>query len=346
MALTRSLRIWIAFAIGGILGLLWLAYFSFTLSPVALRLDGAMNAIPDASISTSLPVVVARGAGLQEIADTLIEQRVIRSASAFKLYAILSGSAHQLKPGLYSFSQASSTPELIRSLVAGPAKEISVLIPEGANLADIDAALARYGVTKKGEMLKLRTTDFYDDYPFLRGTRSFEGFFFPDTYRFYFDSAPATVARVMLSNYNARVGPLIADAPALPNWDGIPVPRRGMFSSLELTTIASMIEKEVPDSAERRLVADILYRRLKIGMPLQIDATVDYAKTNGTRYDTYEFYGLPPGPIASPGLDAIEAALNPRPSSYLYYLSDPRTKKTIFSKDFEEHKANKAKYLY
>lgn len=220
-----------------------------------------------------------------------------------------------------------------------------MLIPEGMGLAEIDATMARYGVLAAGTLKGARVADYYDTYPFLRGARSFEGFLFPDTYRFYFDSKPETVIRAMLDNYTARVSPLISDGGAV-DWDNIPITRRGIYSSLEITTIASMIEKEVPGSADRRIVADIMYRRLRISMPLQIDATVDYAKKYGAAYDTYERYGLPPGPIASPGLDALEAALNPKASPYLYYLSDPKTSKTIFSKDFEEHKANSEKYLY
>lgn len=343
MSLSRSHRIFIGAAIVLIIGLLWVTYFYFTLAPVATSLD--IPGVPTTSpVAGAAPIVVERGAGLTDIAQRLAQEQVIRSASAFKLYALLSGNAHQLKPGLYTISPASSTTEIIRLLVAGPAKEISVLIPEGMHAADIDATLARYGVLHAGDLLRLRVSDFYDQYPFLRGARSLEGFLFPDTYRFFFDSEPVVVARAMLDNYAKRVAPLIADDGNI-DWDSIPILRRGIFNSLEITTIASMIEKEVPDSAERRLVADIMYRRLRIDMPLQIDATVDYAKEHGERYDTYKQYGLPPGPIASPGVDAFEAALNPKSSSYLYYLSDPKTKKTIFSVTFEEHKANKEKYL-
>ena len=327
-----------------IIGLLWLAYFTFTLAPVSQSFDLPGSASSSISVAGIVPLVIERGEGLEQIARSLTDARVIRSASAFKFYALLSGSAHKLKPGLYTMSQASTTPELVRLLVSGPAKEISVLIPEGSTLADIDKTLARYGILHAGELLKLRVSDFYDKYPFLRGARSLEGFLFPDTYRFYFATDASAVAGVMLGNYAVRVGALIADGTET-NWDSIPITRRGIFNSLEITTIASLIEKEVPDSAERKIVADILYRRLKIDMPLQIDATVDYAKEHGDRYDTYKRYGLPPGPIASPGLDAIDAALNPRSTTYLYYLSDPVTKKTIFSKTFDEHKANREKYL-
>jgi len=124
------------------------------------------------------------------------------------------------------------------------------------------------------------------------------------------------------------------------DWNSIPVLRKGIFTIHEIANIAGMIEKEVPDSDERKMVADVIYKRLKINMPLQIDATVLYAKNNGDIYDTYKSYGLPPGPISNPGLDAIDAALNPKAGPYLYYLSDPETGDTIFARDFEEHKKN------
>lgn len=343
MALSRVFKYWIVLAVVFIIGLLWTTYFYFTLAPVAVSFDLPGTTAPVAA-SEITPVVIERGTGLREIADDLAGKGLIRSVSAFKLYAIMSGNAHQLKPGLYPLSPASSTTEIIRFLVAGPAKEISVLIPEGATVADAEAQLARYGVIHPGAISKLRVTDFYDDFPFLLGTRSFEGFLFPDTYRFYFDSDPSLVVRTMLTNYAARVSPLIADEGRV-DWDSIPVSRRGIFTSLQITTMASMIEKEVPYSIDRKMVADVMYRRLKLGMPLQIDATVDYAKKRGDQYDTYLHYGLPPGPISNPGVDAIDAALNPRSTQFLYYLSDPKTKHTIFSKTFEEHKANKEKYL-
>lgn len=343
MSLSRSTRLWIFLAMAFILGLLWLAYFYFTLAPVAATFDmpGSASRTP---VAGGVPIVIEKGEGIREIAAELAAESLIRSVSAFKLYAILSGNAHQLKPGLYTFTQTSSTVEIVQSLVAGPAKEISVLITEGMSLAEIDARIARYGVLPAGAISKSRVTDYYEKYPFLRGARSLEGFLFPDTYRFYFDSKPEIVITAMLDNFSSRVASLIAEGTTI-DWDSIPITRRGIFSSLEIATIASMIEKEVPFSADRRIVADIIYRRLKISMPLQIDATVDYAKTHGASYNTYEKYGLPPGPIASAGLDAFEAALNPKSSTFLYYLSDPKTKHTIFAKTFEEHKVNIQKYL-
>lgn len=298
-----------------------------------------------APATSSVPMVIERGEGFRDVAKRLATAGLIRSESAFKLYSLISGSAHQFKPGLYSFSSASSSVDLVRSLVAGPAKEITILIREGETLSEIDAHLARYGVIKQGSLKKVAVSDFVGEFPFLTGAVSLEGFLFPDTYRFYFGSDATQVARTMLSAFSAKVGPLVADE-GVPDFNSIPVLRRGIFSIKQVVTIASMIENEVPDSAERRIVADIIYRRLKIGMPLQLDATVLYAKDHDDdRYDTYMNPGLPRGPISNPGVDAIEASLSPKSSPYLYYLSDPKTKRTIFAKDFEEHKANVTKYL-
>ena len=114
----------------------------------------------------------------------------------------------------------------------------------------------------------------------------------------------------------------------------------------QIIIMASMLEKEVQTLEDKKLVAGILYKRLQISMPLQVDATVDYAAShNNPAYDTYKFYGLPKGPIANPGLDSIMAAIYPQSSDYWYYLSEPKEGKTIFSKTLDGHNAAIAKHL-
>ena len=135
------------------------------------------------------------------------------------------------------------------------------------------------------------------------------------------------------------------------------------ITNYQLLAIASLLEKEAPEYKDRQIIAGVLYKRLNLGIALQVDATLVYAKCAKTflicenpkiyrsdlgiqsSYNTYLYNGLPPGPIGNPGLDSIKAALNPVKSEYLYYLSDPITKKTIFSKDLDEHNENRAKYL-
>jgi UPF0755 protein len=349
MSLSHLPKFLIAFALMFIVGILWIAYLFYQLSPAegnaSLRLAQKNPEFSISPASSTVPIVVEKGDGFRLVANRLAQAGLIRSESAFKLYSIISGSAHQFKPGLYSFSSASSSVEMIRDLVSGPSKEITILIKEGESLAEIDAHLARYGVIKKGSLRKLSVADFSKDFPFLQNSVSLEGFLFPDTYRFYFGSDASDTARTMLTAFATKVGPLVSDE-GVADFASIPVLRRGIFSIKDVITIASMIENEVPNSADRKIVADIIYRRLKIGMALQIDATVDYAKErDDDRYNTYLNPGLPRGPISNPGIDAIESALNPKSSPYLYYLSDPKTKKTIFSKTFEEHRANIDKFL-
>jgi len=106
-----------------------------------------------------------------------------------------------------------------------------------------------------------------------------------------------------------------------------------------------MIEKEVPDSQERKIVSGIIQNRLREGMRLQIDVTSIYAKIHGPAYDTYKISGLPPGPIANPGLDSIEAAMFPEKTDYFFYISHPETKETIFSKTLLEHQEKIDQFL-
>lgn len=303
--------------------LLWIPYYIYMLGP-------RMSVVPTLGASEPVSFAVAQGDGLRGISVALEGRELVKSAQFFRLYAFLSGKAHQLKPGMYEISPASSTPEIAEQLVAGPADEVEIRILEGATVREIDAQLAKAGVIVAGELLAQTIASSSADYPFLAKAENFEGFLFPDTYRFYYGSKPEMVLKAMLDNFGEKAAQIIIDS-------------RKSFS--DVLTIASMIEREVPDPDDRKVVAGIMYKRLSIDMPLQIDATLPYAELNGELYDTYKRYGLPPGPIGNPGLDAIAAALAPKTSNYLYYLSDPETDKTIFSKTFEEHVANKEKYL-
>lgn len=291
-------------------------------------------------------IVIERGAGMEEIAARLKERNVIRSKAGFRLYALFSGSAHRLKPGLYEFSPASTTPEIVRMLVAGPPTNLSIRVPEGLTLRDIDGILAASRIIPPGALETLSPEAFVSEYVFLRGTANLEGLLLPDTYRFAVGSPPEAVMRKFLDNFVAHALPLIA---------------KSEQSVKRVLTVASYLEREVPDYEDRRLVAGVIERRLAKDMPIQIDATVLYAACGGrfidcprllnsdyrapSPYNTYVARGLTPTPIANPGLQAIQAALDPRPSRFLYYLSDPATKKTIFAETLSEHERNRARYL-
>lgn len=249
---------------------------------------------------------VAKGEGVRDIAQALGGAGLVKSPAMFTLYSALTGKAHALKPGQYLLSEKMSLPAIAALLARGPKEDVEILVREGETLAEVEKSLVSNGVLKAGALTR-------------RKGKSLEGFFFPDTYRFFRNSDPEDVIKRFIGNFYEKAAPVLKDA-------------SDFYPAL---IIASIIEKEVPFSEERPIVSGILYRRLAIGMALQVDAAPE----------TYDRPGLPKTPISNPGLDAIRAAAHPVKSEYLYYLSDPKTHKTIFSKTFDEHVANKFKYL-
>ena len=183
--------------------------------------------------------------------------------------------------------------------------------------------------------------NFFQDKPADQGL---EGYFFPDTYFFYRDSESSLILKKFLDTFQKRAGDLLASAQA--NGKNIH----------EVLTLASIVEAEAQRKEDKRLVAGIFLKRLEIGMPLQSDATVNFVTgksalqptsedlAQDSLYNTYQHVGLPPGPINNPGLESIEAVLQPELSDYLYFIALPDVG-VIYAKTFEEHKQNKEKYL-
>jgi len=191
--------------------------------------------------------------------------------------------------------------------------------------------------------------DFSDRYDFLKDKPKYfglEGYLFPDTYRFSPSSTPEEVIIRFLDNFNRQLTPAMRQD----------IENQGK-SIYEIITMASILEKEVRNETDMKLVADIFWRRLKNGQRLESCATLAYALGENkpqysyeeTRlaspYNTYINDGLPPGPICNPGLKAIRAAIYPTPNDYNFFLSRPDNGQTIFSRTFEEHSLNKNKYL-
>lgn len=290
---------------------------------------------------------ISKGESFRSISARLSQMSLIRSIAVFKLYSFLTGNAQRFQPGVYELKFDMSVPEIIKVLTSGGKNEVQVTIREGSTLKDIDKILSDAGVVKKGTLISINPSDLSNDYPFLEGVTSLEGFLFPDTYRFEIDSSSEFVVRRMLDNFIEKGWPKIKD-------------RKDWYSVLILS---SFLEREVPKFDDRRIVAGILLKRIKMGMPLQVDATLSYAKCKGqflgcdsirvlkedldiaSPYNTYARLGWTPTPISNPGEEAIEAALNPKSTSYWYYLSAKETKETIFSRTLDEHNENRAKYL-
>ncbi|MDP3901925.1 MAG: endolytic transglycosylase MltG [bacterium] len=304
----------------------WLIFMTLILGVYFLY-----NAAPVSGVSQLQTLTINIGQGFREIVDVLVDNNIIRSKSVFKLYAILAGVADELKPGNYLFDKSWSSAEILRQLVRGPAEDISVVIVEGESVKDINKKLVSLGILSDQDVV----------------SQKMEGYLFPDTYRLFPQSSVGAIIKKLTDNFLKKAQPLLDQAP------------KG-YSGRQILIMASLIEKEVPFDGDRFIVSGILWKRFKIDMPLQVDATVCYAKLQtssncyplnrsdygiDSAYNTYKHYGLPPGPIGNPGLDSIKAAINPIDSPYWYYLSDPETQKTIFSKTLEEHNDNRAKYL-
>ncbi len=295
-------------------------------------------------------VEIPRGSGAGEIARLLEREGVIRSSWFFITYTTLRGENQALKPGIYSFVR-SSLERVVAALVRGGVDEVSITVPEGWTAAEIGLELERRGLVERDSWTSfaarpprtlVENFSALGDKPAAAGL---EGYLFPDTYRFFVDAPPEDVARRMLENFEKKFDAGMRAEAA----------RRGR-KIFQVVTMASLVEREVVSDEDRAIVAGILWKRLEIGMPLQVDATIAYITGKRTTrisraeteidspYNTYKYRGLPRGPIGNPGLSAIRAALLPKSSPYLYYLSAPDGT-TIFSRTLEEHNAAKAKYL-
>lgn len=323
----------LAFSVAGVFLIVVIAYFFYGLQP---------------SLAKEGPVTfkISKGESFRSIGARLSREELVRSISVFKMYALFTGKVQSFKPGVYTLGSNMSIPELVSILTAVGANEIVVTVPEGVTLKDTDRLLAKAGVIEESDLLKFRLSDLSDEYPFLMEASNLEGFLFPDTYRFEVGTPIELVVKRFLDNFEAKAWPILES-------------RKNWYEDLRL---ASYLEREVPDFNDRAVVAGILLKRLKIGMPLQVDATLSYAKCNGrllgcenikvirgdltmsSPYNTYQRLGWTPTPIANPGQAAIKAAVSPQKSSYLFYLS-AKTGETVFSKTLDEHNDNKFKYL-
>jgi len=265
-------------------------------------------------------IAIEKGTGLAEISGKLKEGGFVKSKYAFALYARALGKSKKIKYGKYLFNEPVSVFSLISRLAKGEFgfKPIKVTITEGMTAKKISELFGDF--------------ENFDKEEFLEKTKNLEGYLFPDTYLFLPFAETEQIIGTMTDNFKKKAGDI----------------------GKNIVIMASLIEKEVPDSDDREIVSGILWKRLKLGMALQVDAVFPYITGKqkvllddlkiDSPYNTYLHKGLPPGPISNPGLDAIEAAKNPKETTYLYYLSG-KDGKTRFAKTFSEHLRNKEKYL-
>ena len=271
--------------------------------------------------------VVPQGATFHEVADTLHRVGLIDSVMVFDLYARYKHLDRNVQAGAYDLSRNLNMIEILTALQTAIPDEIFVTIPEGFTIKKTAAALDKAGPIKGSDYMALAVQGQFS-YDFLKDLppgATLEGFLFPDTYLIPRNGTAKDLIKLQLDTFKKQ-------------WDdtrqGEAVQRK--LNALQIVTIASMIEREARFQEDRPLVASVMYNRLAAGWALQIDATVLYAKgvwqssvTKEDRmipspYNTYLHTGLPPGPIANPGIKAIDAALQPGNTGYFFYLSDPQ----------------------
>lgn len=306
----------------------------------------------DASSEELVRVTIPEGTSTKGIGTILAEKNLIRSPSVFSWYARLRDAT--LQAGTFSLQKSMSASEIVEVLTSGKTEQVSVTIPEGYTLKDIDALLAEEGLITEGDAIKCAQTCDFAMFDFLptatikmaaRGGK-LEGYLYPDT---YFVEPENFVVKFflerMLGTFRKRVVTEL----------GADIQQSG-HSLHEIVTMASLIEEETRTADERPIVSGILWKRLENGVSLGVDAAVRYIVEKpssaitradldvNSPYNLRKFGGLPPGPIASPSLSSINAALHPAESPYWYYLhgKDGVIRYAITN---EEHNANRAKYL-
>lgn len=282
---------------------------------------------------------IIEGMNTDEIARRLERENVIDSALKFKLIAKLNGYDSELKIGNYNLTTNMTYDEVFEKFLAGAPEFITVTIPEGFTVKDIAKRLNNEGIVDYDNFLK--RAESFAPYNYIeRNNKTFyycEGFLFPDTYQFSTDMSADDILYMMADNFDYRLSQRMRDRAAEEN-----------LSIYELITLASIVEKEVRYAEDRPIVAQVFFKRLKVGMPLQTDASLQYLMDSpkedvsiadtqiNSPYNTYQHIGLPPGPIANPGLDAIEAVLNPSNTDYLYFVAD-RSGHNHYAYTYDEH---------
>lgn len=285
-------------------------------------------------------VLLKPGFSTHRIAAELKSAGVIRNEKAFLLWHYLHRH-RSLKAGEYLFERPASTVDVYRRLVRGDIYVHTVVIPEGFTLFDIAQAMQDAGLGPREEFLKIAQQETSLIQDLAPQATSLEGYLFPDTYEFTRTQSPREMVAAMVRHFRQVANSI------------------GLTSDVQKTvTMASIVERETAVPDERPLVAGVYYNRLARHMALGADPSVAYAELlNGTYagslhhadlsisspYNTYRNLGLPPGPIANPGKSALEAAMHPEPTEYLYFVSDANGHHR-FARSLEEHNKNITAY--
>lgn len=290
--------------------------------------------------------LVVKGKSASQIGQSLYEKGLIKNPLAFKFYVQMMGKSDQIQAGEFRLSPSYSLEKIVDTLRGSPL-ELWVTVPEGLRREEI---VERFidNLDKQGQ----DAIDFREE--FLEESSSVEGYLFPDTYLFPREVKASGVISVMKNTFEKKITDIGSKFPY-------------SFGLKDIVILASLIEREAITDVERPVVAGILYNRLENNWPLQVDAAVQYAVATencklkivncnnwwpiltrddieiNSPFNTYRFPGIPPSPIANPGLESLKAAVNPVESDYFFYIHAEG--KIYYAKTLEEHNANIKKYL-
>ncbi len=300
-------------------------------------LDEEFNRPANPRADETMRIHIRPGMSFAQILEMLEKSNLIGNPVLFRLQARFRGGAKNFQAGVYALKASMSPREIYRHLSEGRVVQRTITIPEGYNIRAIARMIRRAKLTGEGEILRLSR-----DASFLRELNitaaSLEGYLFPDTYHFPVGTPAKKILGFMVRTMRRKFSPALRKQA-----------KRMGFTIHQTLTLASIIEKETSLSSERPLIAAVFINRLKRSMRLQSDPTVIYGlpqfdgniTKKDLRYDspynTYLHRGLPPGPIASPGLESIKSALNPAKVKYLYFVAT-KNGGHQFSRTYREHR--------
>lgn len=282
--------------------------------------------------SNSIAVIV-RGASVSEISEQLFDARIIKYPSVLNIILRISGASSKVKSGAYLFKSPENIFKVANRLATGAydIPPVRITFPEGVTTVDMSEKISE-------------EFPFISAQDFISAGRQHEGYLFPDTYFFPPDATVKSIIDAMRENFNIKIATLSDDI------------QSSGHSMSDIIIMASLVEKEVRTNENKKIVAGILWNRLALGMPLQVDAVFGYIFNRDTYspslddlkidspYNTYLHTGLPPGPINNPGLESIQAVLHPTKTDYLYYLTGSDDL-MHYARTYASHQSNQRKFL-